>query len=89
MYKSPKKPSCCLGFKHQGTKLAKTRNLGLHRNDFAYVGGKSRKSAKNQGEIQGRRTPSVFFVVIMRQKRNEHTPSRGKESLQKISNLFG
>jgi hypothetical protein len=61
MYTSPRKASCCLGFKHKGIKLAKARNLGLHRNDFAYVGGKSRKSWKKQGEIKDSRKPSVFL----------------------------
>ncbi len=31
------------------------------RNDFAYVGGKSRKSWKNRGKIKDSRKPSVFL----------------------------
>jgi hypothetical protein len=49
-----------LDLKNQGKKSAKTRKLGFLRNDCAMGGGESRKPTKNQGEIQGRRKPSVF-----------------------------
>jgi hypothetical protein len=84
-----RKPSCCLGFKNQGIKLAKTRNLGFHRNDCAYGGGESKKPAKNQGLIQGSRKPSVYFLIYAPKRTVLLTTSRRKESLQKISNLFG
>ncbi len=87
MYTSPRKSSCCLVLKYQGIKLDKTRNLGFHRNNCAYGGGESRKPAKNQGEIQGSRKPSVFFIYAP--KRAVHTPSGEKENHYRKLVCFG